>query len=467
VTLCTTDYQQVFDTIQAYTGLRVQNGRFDAAVQVVDDVLEAKYLKGVNDLLLHLKTATFTEPLWQQFIQAITVGETYFFRDQGQFDALRMHILPQLIAERQKTGNRQLRLWSAGCASGEEPYSLAMLLHELVPNIETWNITILGTDINFAFLERARRGLYRSSSFRSETPEYIQKRWFKSMPNGYELDQAIRDMVVFAPLNLASSDYHLSENLTRDMDIIVCRNVTIYFDQVTVHEIVGRFYRALTDKGSLIVGHSELSTETYHEFSMRRFEKTVFFQKTTSSNGKQATLPILASHLRNRPNPHPIVVHPPSTQPKPKPPVGPEKSHDQSLEAAWVQAKKAADCENWDEALENLGRVEVKHLFRPEFHYLRGLVQMAAGNADEALWAWRQALYCDPMFALAHYSLGDLYAHRGELKFATRHWRQALTAIDRLDPQHSLLFTEDITVEMLQGLLTYRFSTLLDGNGGE
>jgi chemotaxis protein methyltransferase CheR len=462
--LCTTDYQQVFDTIQAHTGLRVQNGRFDDAARVVDDVLRSEHLAGVNELLLALNTSTFTEPLWQTFIRAITVGETYFFRDQGQFDVLRTYILPQLVAERQKTGHRQLRLWSAGCASGEEPYSLAMLLHEVVPNIEAWNITILGTDINSSFLERARCGLYRASSFRGETPEYIQKRWFKVTPDGYQLDQTIRDMVVFFPLNLANSTYPFSEDFTMSMDLILCRNVTIYFGQTTVRRIVGRFYHALNNMGSLVVGHSELSTTMYHEFSMRNYKQVVFYQKVTSPNIKPATLPPPSSPVERRPDPHPFAAPRPSAEPEPKPSAAEESL---GLEAMWTRAKEAADREKWEEALDCLAQVENRHLFRPEFHYLRGLVQMAAGNADEALWAWRQALYCDPTFALAHYSLGELFAQLGEAKLAVRHWHQARAAIAKLDPQHHLLFAEDITVEMLQGLLTSRFSLLLGGSGSE
>jgi chemotaxis protein methyltransferase CheR len=467
VCLGTSDYQHVFDTIQAHTGLRVHNGRFDEAARVVDDVLASMHPRGVDDLLFALQTSTFTEPLWQKLIQAITVGETYFFRDQGQFDALRWHILPQLIARRQKNGNRQLRLWSAGCASGEEPYSLAILLQELVPKIETWSITILGTDVNRAYLERARRGLYRASSFRNETPEYIQQRWFKVTPDGYQLDQTIRDMVVFFPQNLVNSNCPSSENLTMNMDLIMCRNVSIYFDQATVSEIVGRFYRALNDMGRLIVGHSELSTDMYHEFSMRNYEKVVFYQKITSSKDKQDTLPATSFRAESRPILCPAVAPPPPAEPNPEPSITTEESQVQSLEAVWSQAKEAADREKWEEALECLAQVETEYLFRPEFHYLRGLVQMAAGDAEKALWAWRQAIYCDPMFALAHYSLGELYAHLGEMKFAARHWRQALAAVANLDPQHCLLFAEEITVEMLRGLLAYRFNILLKSDMGE
>lgn len=463
----TTNYQDVFDTIQSYTGLRVHNGRRDEAIRTIDEVLANIHPLGMHDLLVALRTSVFNESLWQKFIQAITVGETYFYRDQGQFDALRMHILPQLIAEREKTGNRQLRLWSAGCASGEEPYSLAMLLHEVLPDIDAWNITILGTDINLAFLERARRGLYRASSFRNETPEYLQKRWFKATPKGYQLDQTIRDMVVFQPLNLASSQYPSADNFTLNMDVIVCRNVTIYFDPTTVIEIIGRLHQSLNELGNLIVGHSELSTTLYQNFQTQRYQQAIFYQKAAPAKVKPRVAPVTSSRVKSQPALRRVLASLPPAAPKLKAPVAPADTPDNSLEIAWSQAKEAADCERWEEALEYLGQVETKHLFRPEFHYLRGLVHMAASNVDDALWAWRQALYCDPMFALAHYSLGDLYAHGGETTLAENHWHQAQAAIARLDPQNHLLFAEEITVEMLQGLLAYRFSILAGGNGGK
>jgi chemotaxis protein methyltransferase CheR len=342
-----------------------------------------------------------------------------------------------------------------------------MLLHELLPDIESWRITVLGTDINLAFLERAKRGLYRASSFRNETPEYVQKRWFKPTPEGYQLDQVIRDKVTFLPLNLANNSYPLFENFTMNMDLIVCRNVTIYFDQATMRDIVGRFCRALGDTGRLMVGHSELSTTIYQEFSTRNYERIVYYQKVAVAQNQQETLPVTSSREERLSVPCPVAVPPPAPKPTPQPLTDAEESQDQGLEVAWSRAKEAADREKWDEALAYLMQVEPPHMFRPEFHYLHGLVQMAAENVDKALWAWRQALYCDPMFALAHYSLGELYEQRGEHKIAARHWHQALAAIAKLEPQHRLLFSEDITVEMLQGLLTYRVGGLPGGDEWE
>src|SRR5207247_1807290 len=126
--------------------------------------------------------------LWQELLQAVTIGETYFFRNQDQFNALRNEVLPQIIDKRRKSGVKQIRIWSAGCASGEEIYSVAILLRELLPDIANWSILLLGTDINAASLERARRGSYRTWSFRNETPDYLRPRWFRHDGDNYQLD---------------------------------------------------------------------------------------------------------------------------------------------------------------------------------------------------------------------------------------------------------------------------------------
>jgi len=498
-----TDYQQVFAFIQAHTGLRVHPGRFEEIARVVDGVLNSARLAGVSDLLLTLQLTPFTAPIWQTLIQAITVGETYFFRDQRQIDCLRNHIFPDLIAERRETGLKHLRLWSAGCASGEEPYTLVMLLTELLPDIDAWHITVLGTDINTAFLERARRGLYRPSSFRNETPDYVLPRWFRPTPQGYQLDPAIRQKVTFLPMNLAnSSDPQLDDVLT-NLDLIICRNVTIYFEQDMVSRIVGLFYRALNEGGRLMVGHSELSTTMYHEFTTRVHDRIVYYQKVSAPPAPVEVPTHIPKHATTRP----IAVRPaparafaartaasrrtsrgasgkPVTRPISRPVSRPitrtfaprkdllqsaqaKADSDRDLEMAWARAKAAADREQWDVALAALAEVEAAHKFHPEFHYLRGLVQMAAEQVDQALRAWRQAIYCDPKFALAHYSLGELYSRRGDYRAAVRHWQQAMAAIAPLDPEQRLLVSEDLTVDMLRGLLVYLVGALQNGQDRE
>src|SRR5262249_13640041 len=196
--------------------------------------------RNVDHLQLVLSRESLDTPLWQEILQVITIGETYFFRNQDQFNALRTSVLPDIIEKHEKAHHKQIRIWSAGCASGEEIYSIAILLRELIADLSSWSIHLLGTDINAGSLNRARQGTYRSWSFRNETPEDLQDRWFTHRGESYKIDPAIQKMVTFNLLNLVSDNYPSPETETEQMDLIMFRNVSIYFDQPTTVAIIKR-----------------------------------------------------------------------------------------------------------------------------------------------------------------------------------------------------------------------------------
>lgn len=216
------------------------------------------------------------ETTWETILAHLTIGETSFFRNKPQFHALRHHIFPEIFGRR--TNLRSIRIWSAGCATGEEPYSIAMLLQDILPDIQSWNISILATDINPNFLLRSREGLYGTWSFR-DTPDNIKDRFFSQEGNRWRLHTTIRSMVTFARINLIESIYPSITNGTSALDMILCRNVTIYFDEHTTRQIVEKFYRALTPGGWLIVGHSEPQASIYHQFEVHNFPNTVVYRK--------------------------------------------------------------------------------------------------------------------------------------------------------------------------------------------
>ncbi|HNP69618.1 MAG TPA: protein-glutamate O-methyltransferase CheR [Kouleothrix sp.] len=213
---------------------------------------------------------------WEIVLAHLTIGETYFFRNQAQFDVLREQILPELLERRAKT--RALRVWSAGCATGEEPYSVAMLLGESLPDPESWQVSILATDLNPQFLARARDGLYGSWSFR-DTPERLREQFFTPEHNRWRLSAGIRNMVSFARLNLVEPGYPAILNGTYGQDIILCRNVTIYFEEATTRQIIDRFYDALFPGGWLFVGHAEPQADIYQRFEVHNFPKTILYRK--------------------------------------------------------------------------------------------------------------------------------------------------------------------------------------------
>ena len=213
-----------------------------------------------------------------RLINALTISESHFFRDAGQCDALYSHVLPQIIKRR--SALRTMRIWSAGCASGEEPYTIAMMLRELLPNVDEWTITILGTDINTETLDRARKAVYSDWAFREERAKQWRLRYFRSQGNRYELIPEVQRMVTFARLNLAEDDYPSFETNTTLMDLVLCRNVTIYFTESVIRKVVERFYDALVDGGWLVVGHSEISLTTYRRFQARNFPNAILYQRT-------------------------------------------------------------------------------------------------------------------------------------------------------------------------------------------
>lgn len=215
-------------------------------------------------------------PAWEVLVAHLTIGETYFFRNQAQFDALREQIVPELIERRSSI--RTLRIWSAGCATGEEPYSLAMLLSERLPDLASWQLHILATDINPQFLARAREGLYGNWSFR-DTQATLRDSYFAPEGSRWRLSARIRQMVNFSRLNLIEPCYPAIINGTYGQDIIFCRNVTIYFDEPTTRQIIERFYAALFPGGWLVVGHAEPQADLYQRFELHNFPRTIVYRK--------------------------------------------------------------------------------------------------------------------------------------------------------------------------------------------
>ena len=464
-------YVSLYDLIQTRAGMVMDEHRCADLDRALDKMLPGVDGAEIDNLRILLEAESTLHPIWQKIIRTITIGETYFFRNQAHFHAMQTEMLPQLIRERQEQNNKQLRFWSAGCATGEEPYSLAILLRELIPDPDQWTISILATDINHEYLDRAKDAVYGPRAFRGETPDWVQRRWFTEQGNNFQLHRTIRDTVQFQPLNLLSDDYPSYENATMNMDLIVCRNVTIYFDLDITRRIADRFYQSLNNGGWFIVGHSEPQIEVYQQFIARNFDRAVFYQKPLNPT---ATKPVVdyAATLRptqplqpiTRPKPRPRRVVKPS---RPKPakrvfvPVKEQtvRVSEEKTERLWETAKQAADDEDWEKALALLEEADEEDNLQPHVHYLRGLIMMQTDEWEQALVSLRQAVYCDPAFALAHYALGEVYDLRGARRDAVRHWNRAKEVIRDLDPEELLPHCdEDLTPEMLHGLIDFRLS---------
>jgi chemotaxis protein methyltransferase CheR len=459
------DYRRFRDLLLEHSGLHFpQSKRRDLEVGVRNAMRDAD-VGGLEAYYRRLAAGKTGNLNWENLIQHVTTGETYFFRNAAQFAALRTHILPGLIAQRRQSGIHMLRVWSAGCATGEEPYSLAILLHQLLPDIGQWHIMILGTDINRESLMTAQRGVYRSWSFRAETPESIKSLYFQRRGDRFELNLDVRRMVVFAYLNLVRPGYSAVDSHTFGLDLILCRNVTIYFKQQTTQAVLERFHQALLDGGWLILGHSEPLPELYsNRFRAHYFPGAVVHQK--------APTPALPLSVRAAP----------SRRPEPPPPdhyqlalalvdTGqPNRAREQlsrlldenprHAQACWLMGKIYADQGQWDGAEEWLKRAVRIDPLMVQAHYLLGLVHQQQDRTDQALAAFRRALYADRKFVLGHFGLANLYWALGMAREACRHWANAVEILYRYSPDDIIPFSDGLTVRRLLPVIQGRLKAV-------
>ena len=227
-----------------------------------------------------LLSAPLTRRQVETLAGCLTVGETYFFREPHIFDILENEILPGLLQSRRGRDQR-LRIWSAGCSTGEEAYSIAILLHRLIPDIGQWKITILATDINPAAVQKGIDASYGKWSFRGTSPS-VQARYFTSEEGErFRVVERVRRLVFFEYLNLAADSYPSLHTNTSAMDIVFCRNVLMYFTPDMAKEVVGKLHRSLVDNGWLIVGPVDYSKELFAPFQPVNFAEGTCYRKAS------------------------------------------------------------------------------------------------------------------------------------------------------------------------------------------
>ena len=208
--------------------------------------------------------------------EAITINETFFFRNQPQFDAMVSHILPDLIQKKQSVKQKKIRIWSAASSSGEEAYTIAMLVKDIVkPKYPDFEFEIIGTDINNAVVETAQKGIYKEYSVR-QTPPYFLKKYFKRVDNTFQLNPEILSMASFKVMNLYDD---FAVKMMYNFDLIMCSNVLIYFDTQSKIKVVSQLYDSMNSGGYLFIGYSETLHGISKAFKLISFPKTIGYKK--------------------------------------------------------------------------------------------------------------------------------------------------------------------------------------------
>ena len=382
----------------------------------------------------------------------LTVGETYFFRESAQLDLLATEILPALVDRR--NAGAPLRVWSAGCASGEEPYTIAMLLRE-----QHWPhpARILGTDVARPRLEAARRGHFTRWSLRGVAQARIE-RWFERRASHFLLHQEIREAVTFAPLNLIADEYPTAEGGTATQDLVLCRNVLIYFDMDDVARITTRLLAALAPDGWLLLGASDppltglVDCEpvmTPGGLAYRRADRAPAphapaFRISTDRVHAEASARGWATRIPQAAPSAP--VGPPASVPAAPPgaaattsvaaaPADHAAVTDDADDAdAWVARVRAlADAGRLREADALCAEALDAHRMVPELHLLHAMLLAAAGQWRESANAARRATYLEPGFVMAHLQLGDALARAGDPARARQVLERVLALLEGWD----------------------------------
>ena len=266
--LCDADFEKYRNFIYAESGITFTPTNRSILESRLKERLREKKLNSLSD---YFKTISSDKEEFKSFLDSITTNLTRFFRNQPHFDALEKHVIPELINNIRKCGvNNVIRIWSAGCSTGEEPYTIAMLLSEILPPM--WKFEIIASDISLKCLITAKEGFYADTKVDGIPANYLSK-YFDKVDGGYHIHPDIQSKIKF--------DYHNLKNDSgqRGFDIVFCRNVIIYFDEAAQTSVISRFWDAMASKSFLFIGHSESLFGMNTKFEFVKTEWATLYRK--------------------------------------------------------------------------------------------------------------------------------------------------------------------------------------------
>lgn len=422
----------------------------------------------------------------------LTVGETYFFRENRSLEVLDKHILPELIGARRGLGNA-IRIWSAGCATGEEPYSVAIVLSKMMAGLEKWNVEILATDLNARSLQKASEGIYGEWSFRG-TPAWVRSIYCEEVEDErWVIVPTVKKMVSFAPLNLMDDAYPPIRNYPSGFDVIFCRNVLMYLTPEGMSKVVRQLHRALATDGWLIVSPTETSHELFSQFATITFGDVTLYRKSATCSSTRLASPMFDENISGVQLPEWTMLAPepgrvPSGEPSQEAPydqpcsestASPEVSYEQALRLyeqgryeEMEQAIVALPSQDGDHAsamlllaraYANQGKLAAALVWCDKAiaadkmaargYYLRATILQEKGSMPEVLHALKQAVYAEPQFVLGHFSLGNLALKHGKVRESEKHFENVLLLLAQHEPEDIVPESEGLSAGRLTEMI--------------
>lgn len=449
--------------------------------------------KDVEDLVHALQRPAPAKEILDLLAAHLTIGETYFLRDKNFFQILKDQIIHGLLRHPRRK-QKKIIFWSAGCATGEEPYSLAILLDDMLPELNGWDISIIGSDINPRAIEKARAGIYSGWSMR-ETPETLISRYFTQTDNNcFELVPHIRRMVSFVQANLMEASHPALLGCADQMDVIICRNVLMYFSEPNRNRVIQNLTRSLLENGWLITGPSEAGFVNVPELTPVRFSHALYHRKGPPRRSDAQGATALATPQKGGPT-----FAGTATTGKKTPDRKPARRITDRLTGGRVakpgydvyqnaltdyhQGRYAQSAEKLTALLfgrpgggpsflmqaesmmllarchANLGDLKNAKKWcdkalgleklNPELYYLLATIHQSAGDLDAAVKSLKQAIYLDPEFIMAHFTLAMALQRHGKVSESLKSMNTALSLLRTKDADDLVAYSEGMTASRL------------------
>lgn len=471
------EFQRFRDWIHHHSGIYLEESKVDSLrISLVTRATRLGFLEYHE----YFDVLSRNEDEFKELMNLVTINETSFFRFPAQFDALRDSVIPEILANKSKL-SRTFRVWSAGCSTGEEPYSVAMTL--LDSALESYGIRseVLGTDVSTQALDRAKAAVYPAKAL-ATLPQMTVQRWFEPVKGGHRPRARVRDLVAFSFHNLIKEPYPVV--FASNWDIVFCRNVTIYFRPDSTRRVVNNFYESLNPGGYLFIGHSETLTSISDRFEPVEVGGVFLYRKPLSrptvfpsaigaksvrtERTRTVDLPRGAGVLgrtigsgvgRKAPAPPPA-----RPRPVPAPVPAPLSADDMAeIEALVAQAhdllEKAepararsvaelalaknrrhvgallarahanADSGDFPAAIADANEALGINPLLASARYILGIIYLRQDDTEQALAEFKRTIYIDPDFVLAHFNVANLYRAQGANEDACREYENSLRAL--------------------------------------
>lgn len=484
--------QRVIARLEALLGLRYMQHQWSDLLRLLRPVADEMGFESVQACLLWIEYGAQDADAVNTLARHLTIGESYFFREIGVISVLRETLIPEILDRKVRGGERTLNIWSAGCSTGEEVYTLAMMVASMLEVDDPMRVRILGTDINSAALERARHGVYRDWSFRDMPSELVDTWFTEEMPGRYAVHPRLRDMVEFRQLNLVEL-----ASYPTGFDLILCRNVLMYFTRDVVGRIVQSFRRSLRDDGWLVPSMTEVTLVNAPGLESRRFGEVTLFtrqnriatllQFTRQEAAEQESSEDSHEHYHFR-NPFASLLHlredvdtTLSENATPADDTVPDTAdshgeagtrefspshsaaaeqgdHERRLnsgdsESLLREALALADSGLLEQARTLAARAVELEKMKPEAHFVLATILREMGETTAAAASFDRALYLDHEMIVAHVAAAAVQRMLGRADRALRHIATARGLLLRLGGHDAAVPLSDLTAGALLDML--------------